>query len=185
MGARGPKSLPANVHRLRGNPSKLSAAELSVGLQPEDEIPSLPKHLLPEARKEWNRIARELKTYGVISKLDRAALALYVQEWAWLVWHETALQRDIGLVEARRAAFDADPANAGKTWTGGDGFMVETVNGNLTYNPHWVARNRHAAGVDKFQSSFGMSPAARGRVSPSSRQGELFDAGAPGAWNSL
>ncbi|HEX7454965.1 MAG TPA: P27 family phage terminase small subunit, partial [Gallionella sp.] len=46
----------------------------------------LPKHLLPEAKKEWKRAAAELLRYGVVSKLDRAALALYVQEWAWLVW---------------------------------------------------------------------------------------------------
>ena len=52
MGARGPKPLPANVHLLRGNPSKLSNADLVDALQPEVEIPNCPRHLLPEARKE-------------------------------------------------------------------------------------------------------------------------------------
>jgi phage terminase small subunit len=194
MGTRGPKPLPSNVHLLRGNPSKKSLADLTDDLQPEVEIPSLPKHLLPEAKKEWKRIASELLRYGVVSKLDRAALALYVQEWAWLVWHEMALQRDIKIAEIKRAEFEAKE-NAkvaaalyrgedyvAAPFLGGDGFMLPTPNGSFTYNPHWVARNKHAAGVDKFQASFGMSPSSRGRVSPSSRQGSLFDPDNPDAW---
>lgn len=197
MGARGPKPLPANVHMLRGNPSKLSVADLTDALQPEIEIPSLPKHLLPEAKKEWRRVAGELLRYGMISKLDRTALALYVQEWAWLAWHELALQRDIKAAETKRAEFDKkenakiDAALArgeeyiSPPFTGGDGFMLPTPNGSFAYNPHWVARNKHAASVDKFQSSFGMSPSSRGRVSPSSRQGDLFNSSNPDAWSNL
>lgn len=197
MGTRGPKPLPANVHRLHGNPSKKSLADLTDALQPEVEIPSLPKHLLPEAKKEWKRIASELLRYGVVSKLDRAALSLYVQEWAWLVWHEMALQRDIKTAEARCAAFEAKEnakvaaaAERGEVYEalgypGGDGFMLPTPNGSYSYNPHWVARNKHAAAVDKFQASFGMSPSSRGRVSPSSRQGDLFNPQDPSAWGNL
>ena len=195
MGARGPKPLPANVHMLHGNPSKKSLADLTDDLQPEVEIPSLPKHLLPEAKKEWKRIASELLRYGLVSKLDRAALALYVQEWAWLVWHETALQRDIKIAETRCVAFEAKE-NAkiaaaialgevyeAKDYPLGDGFMLPTPNGSYSYNPHWVARNKHADKVDKFQASFGMSPSSRGRVSPSSRQGNLFDPANPDPWD--
>jgi P27 family predicted phage terminase small subunit len=181
--------MPANVHILRGNPSKKSAAELTAGVNPPVEIPGCPKHLLPEAKKEWRRIGPELEALGLISKIDRPALALYCQEWAWLVWHENLLQRDVGQAAAREAAHDAREVErcakameAGEThtptvWTGGDGFMLPTPNGSFTYNPHWVARNKHAAMVDKFLSSFGMSPSSRGRVSPSSNQLPLF----PGA----
>ena len=77
MGARGPKPLPSNVHMLRGNPSKKPSHELLDGFQPQVEIPDCPPHLLPEARKEWRRITPELERYGLISKIDRAALALY------------------------------------------------------------------------------------------------------------
>lgn len=197
MGARGPKPLPANVHRLHGNPGHKTFENLNDALQPEVEIPSLPKHLLPEARKEWRRASAELLRYGVVSKLDRAALALYVQEWAWLVWHEEALQRDIRLAETKRAAFDlAEQAKVEAAvgrgevyealpYPGGDGFMLATPNGSFMYNPHWVARNKHAAGVDKYQASFGMSPSSRGRVSPSTHQGDLFDSKNPDAWNAV
>ena len=197
MGIRGPKPLPANVHILRGNPSKLPLGDLTDALQPEVEIPSLPKHLLPEAKKEWKRLASELLRYGMVSKLDRAALALYVQEWAWLVWHELALQRDIRIAEKLCADFEAKEAAKAAAaiergeeyvaamFAGGDGFMLPTPNGSYSYNPHWVARNKHADKVDKFQASFGMSPSSRGRVSPSSRQGDLFNPQDPSAWGNL
>lgn len=197
MGARGPKPLPSNVHLLRGNPGNKSRADLTDDLQPEVEMPGLPKHLLPEAVKEWRRISRELLRYGMVSKMDRTALALYVQEWAWLVWHETALQRDIKLCEIKIAEFEAKEnakvAAASvlgetyepKPWPGGNGFMLPTPNGSFSYSPHWVARNKHADKVDKFLASFGMSPSSRGRVSPSSHQGDLFDTKNSNQWNDI
>lgn len=189
MGQRGPKALPANVHLLRGNPSKKTGAELQAGVHPDVEIPNCPPHLRPEAKKEWKRIAPELEKLGLISRLDRTALALYCQAWAWLVWHEKLLERDIRLAaqreaehEARESAASAKAVEAGETytpqpWNGGDGFMLPTPNGSFTYNPHWVARNKHAQEVDRFLASFGMSPSSRGRVSPSSAQLSLFGQG--------
>lgn len=187
MGTRGPQPLPANVHKLRGNPSKLSAGELSDGLQPETEIPTCPKHLWPGATREWKRITPELKKYGLISKLDRAALALYCQDWARLEWAEQQLTLAMEKAERDRLAFEADPANAGAPWTGGDGFMLTTPNGGFAYSPYWVAANKASERVDKWLAAFGMSPSSRGRVSPSNdRQGQLFPPAAGGqGWNSL
>lgn len=189
MGQRGPKPLPANVHRLRNNPSKKPYADLIDGVQPEVDIPDCPKHLLKEACEEWNRITPELEALGLISKIDRPALALYCQSWAWWVWHEELLQRDIDLAAARAAAHEveqtdreAEALRAGETYirqpyAGGDGFMLPTPNGSVTYNPHWVARKHYAREVDKFLASFGMSPSSRGRVTPSSNQLPLFGDG--------
>jgi hypothetical protein len=36
-----------------------------------------------------------------------------------------------------------------------------------------VARNKHAAALDKFLASFGMSPSSRGRVTASTNQLQL------------
>ena len=185
MGYRGPKPLPANVHLLRGNASKKRLDELQDGVNPDVEIPDCPKHLLPEARKFWRRLTPELEKLGLVAKIDQAALALVCQEWAWLVWHETLLQRDIKLVGERQAVFEAaeeakresaeerGEAYAPVPWTGGDGFMLPTPNGSFTYSPHWVARNKHTVYLDKLLASFGMSPSSRGRVTPSSRQMQL------------
>lgn len=173
MGQRGPKPLPANVHRLRGNPSKLNL-DADGAIQPDVEIPKCPQHLLPEARKFWKRLTPELEKLGLVALIDEAALALVCQEYAHWAAHERALQADIEACQARRVAWEAAPENAGKPWTGGDGFQIPTPNGNLTYNPHWVARNKHALMLDKFLASFGMSPSSRGRVTAgNTRQLEL------------
>lgn len=171
MGARGPKPLPSNVLALRG--SRRVGAGQNVEVEPEIEIPGCPRHLLPEARKEWKRIGPELETLGLISRIDRTALALYCQEYAWWVWHDEALQRDLKISAAKRAEWESKSENAGKEWAGGDGFMLPTPNGAWAYNPHWVARKSHGLALDKFLANFGMSPSARGRVTASSRQMSL------------
>jgi len=172
MGARGPKPLPSNVHRLRGNPSKLPSAQLMDDLQPEIEVPGCPPHLLPEARKEWKRITPELERYGLISKLDRGALSLYCQAWARWVWAERQLQRSMARADELRDEAEAK----GEIYAGGDGCTVATPNGHMTYSPHWVIANKAMDQVNKFLADFGMSPSARGRVSPSNLlQRALFD----------
>jgi P27 family predicted phage terminase small subunit len=171
-GTRGPKALPSNVHRLRGNPSKKAAHELMDQLQPQIEVPGCPPHLLPEARKEWRRITPELERYGLISKLDRGALALYCQAWARWVWAEHQLQRAVVAADEKREAAEA----AGEPWAGGDGYTVPTPNGHMTYSPHWVIANKAMEQVNKYLADFGLSPSSRGRVAPSQNlQRHLFD----------
>lgn len=171
MGQRGPKPLPANVHWLKGNPSKKPAHQLVDSLQPEIEIPGCPAHLLPEAKKEWRRITPELHRYGLISKLDRAALSMYCQTWALLVYAESQLKRSMRIAEQKREEAEA----RGQEWTGGDGMVEITSNGNMVYSPYWVISNRARDQVDKFLANFGMSPSSRSRVNPSNfLQGNLF-----------
>lgn len=180
MGSRGPQPLPNNVHLLRGNPSKKSAADLLDDFNPEVEIPSAPKWIWPEARKEWRRIGNELQRYGLVSKLDRAALVLYCQAWAKLVWAETMLSRAMAAAEEKRLEAEAK----GEVWKGGDGIMVPSPNGALVYSHHWVVQRRAAQEVHWYLQSFGLSPASRGRVKTSdNRQAPLFDQPGENAWN--
>lgn len=167
---------------LRGNPSKLSDVQLAEGLQAEVEIPGCPRHLLPEARKEWRRITPELERYGLISKLDRAALALYCQAWARWVWAEDQLRRAQELAQAG----ESDAQSKGEVWTGGDGYTVPTPSGHVTYSPHWVIANKAMEQVNKYLASFGLDPASRRAVSPSAlRQRDLFDEDQPGGFKDL
>ena len=167
----GPKPIPANVHNLTGNASKKPLHQLMDSLQPEVEIPGCPAHLLPEAKKEWKRITEELKRYGLISKLDRAALCLYVQSWAELVYAEKMLKRNMERTAIKREAAEAE----GNEYIGGDGMTEITTNGNIIYSPYWVIANKARHNVDKFLSNFGMSPSARSRVTPSNHlQQPLF-----------
>lgn len=172
MGERGPKPLPANVHLLRKNPSKIPTSQLMDSLQPEIELPGCPSHLLPEAKKEYRRITPELRRYGLISKIDRAALCLYLQCWAEMVFAEKRLKAEV----ARETKKRAEEESAGRQYEGGDGFMIKTVNGNLVYSHWWVIANKARIQVDRFLANFGMSPSARGRVTPSNHlQRDLFE----------
>ena len=161
MAARGPRPLPANVHALRGNPSKLPASRLIDGIQPVVSIPRCPAHLQPEARREWKRIAAELETLGLISHLDRAALAAYCAAWSEVVHCETRI------AELNAADPDHQAGLIGVTATG---YQIMSV---------WVQlRNRAYDRMMKFGAEFGMSPSARSRATPSdNRQGNLFEAG--------
>lgn len=185
MGARGPKSLPANVHLLRGNASKLPLPMLLDEFKPEVEIPSCPSWLWTEAKKEWKRITPELERYGLISKIDRSALTLYCQAWAEYHWAKTTLARK--MEEARKA--EAEAIEKGEKYAGGDGFVMPTASGSWTYSPYWVAANKASEQVDKYLQSFGLSPSSRGRVHQSdNRQSALpFDGDGKegGGWNSL
>ena len=141
MGQRGPKQMPANVHLLRGNASKKPIGALLDEFCPEVEIPDYPVWIWPEAKKEWKRIDGELEKYGLVSRLDRAALVLYCNAWAKMVWAERQLTRAMKDAEDKRAAAEA----AGEEYAGGDGIMVRTANGNFTYSHHWVVGNKAAA----------------------------------------
>ncbi len=182
MGTRGPKPLPANVHMLRGNASKKPLGAILDEFRPEVEIPDFPSWIWPEAKKEWKRIATELERYGLISKLDRAALVLYCQAWAKMVWAERALTRAMKLAEDARA----EAESKGLEYTGGDGLMVKTANGNFTYSHHWVVGKHAASEVKRYLDLFGLSPSARSRVTVSdNRQGSLFQEGTKDEWNAL
>lgn len=182
MGNRGPKPLPANVHMLRGNASKKPLGAILDEFRPEVEIPDFPTWIWPEAKKEWKRIATELERYGLISKLDRAALVLYCQAWAKMVWAERALTRAMKLAEDARA----EAESKGLEYMGGDGLMVKTANGNFTYSHHWVVGKHAASEVKRYLDLFGLSPSARSRVTVSdNRQGSLFQEGTKDEWNAL
>lgn len=151
MGQRGPKPLPANVHLLRGNPSKLSAAQLRDSISPEVCIPDAPKHLKGSSLKEWNRISVELVQLGLISQIDRAALSMYCTAWGRHTDAETKLRElgELGLI-------DETP----------NGFKVQGVWLNIS--------NKAMEQCAKFMAEFGMSPAARSRVTPGDTQPDLF-----------
>lgn len=182
MGQRGPKSLPANVHQLRGNPSKKPLAVLLDEFKPEVEIPNFPSWIWPEAKKEWKRISVELLRYGLVTKLDRAALVLYCQAWAKMVWAETMLARAMKAAEDARQTAEAQNLE----YTGGDGLMIKTAGGNFTYSHHWVVGKQASSEVRRYLDLFGLSPSARSRVTTSdNRQGALFQEGTQDDWDDL
>lgn len=159
MGARGPKPLPTHIHVLNGNPSKKPAHQLKDSVSPDIEIPGCPSHLLPDAKKEWKRIAPELERLGLISQMDRAALAVYCQAYAR--WKQAE--------EKIKALGDA-------------GLIEETPSGYKQISVLLQISNRSVEQMHKFMCEFGMSPSSRSRVT-ASPQMDLFPDDIPGSKN--
>lgn len=141
MGARGPKPLPANVHLLRGNASKLPRDRLTSSTHVPVEVPDPPSHLSKDARQEWKRISVELAKLGLIAKIDRAALAVYCQAFGRWVHAEKKLKS-----------------------LGDEGLIDTTPSGYKQIGVWLQISNRAVAQMASFLAHFGMSPSSRMRV---------------------
>jgi P27 family predicted phage terminase small subunit len=156
-GTRGPLPKPTALKLLEGNPGK-RALNLADGVNPRIEIPSAPRHLGQEAKKEWKRIAPLLEDLGLISGLDRAALALYCQAVGRLSELEMAFNGKVDLLVAEGLSYPDAVFQASKTTTP-SGYEQQSVIVQLI-GSHRLQVHRHLA-------HFGLSPAARARVQPS------------------
>lgn len=124
---------------LQGNPGKrpLNRAEP----RPTAKIPSCPKTLTGEARKEWRRVTRELAALGLVTTIDRAVLALYCQAWGRWVDAEAQLAK-----------------------LGPERWTFTTENGFEGQTPWLGIANKAASEVRKLAAEFGMTPSSRSRV---------------------
>ena len=96
-GGRKPK--PTNLHLLHGNPSKKNLDEqLKNEATPDVNIPEAPHFLKKDALKEWHYITPKLKSLGLMTDIDRAALAAYCICYARWASAETALVKMGGAV---------------------------------------------------------------------------------------
>jgi len=97
-GNSGRPPLPASVHLLRGNASKLSASGLLHEVkEPPVPVaaPPMPDFLVGDAVAEWNRIVEALIALGWLSKLDLMALATYCQAYGdWLRFQRLIAERN-------------------------------------------------------------------------------------------
>lgn len=156
-GTRGPLPKPAALKLLEGNPGKRSL-NLADGINPRVEIPSAPKHLGIEARKEWKRITPILEELGLVSGLDRAALALYCQTVGRLYEMEMAFNGKVDLNIAKGMNYhDAVYATS----------FVTTPNGFEQQSVIYQLIKSHREQLNRYLMHFGLSPAARGRVQAS------------------
>lgn len=157
-GSRGPLPTPDALKKLRGNPGK-RVLDMSDGINPMNQIPSVPKHLGIEARKEWKRITPELLDLGLITGLDRAALALYCQAVGRLSELETAFNGMVDrFVEVEKLTY-ADAVYKASYSVTPSGYVQQSVIVQLL--------GKHREQVNRYLMHFGLSPAARGRVQAS------------------
>lgn len=120
--------------------------------QPGIEIPSCPPGLSAGAKTEWRRISPILEDMGLLSNMDRSALAAYCETYGRWMRSLKEIQK------------------------GGE--VIETPNGSLQVSP-WVSIARNAEKeIRQFCSEFGMTPASRSKVSatdPAKKQTDKKD----------
>src|SRR4030042_1883827 len=90
-GKQGRKPKPTRLRLLEGNPGKRPIR--SEEPDPVPSIPSCPPHLSEDAKREWERVVPLLEKLGLLSEIDRGALALYCQAWGRWLEAEEALKK--------------------------------------------------------------------------------------------
>lgn len=138
-------------------PKKNNVTELKTAgdNKPKFVAPDCPDHLNGRARNEWNRIIVFLERYKLITDIDTAALALYCSAYGRWQDAEDIIQKQKNM--------------------GGDGMMVKAPSGYPIQNPYLAIANRAMEDCYKYLQQFGLSPAARTRVSSAGVNGDLFD----------
>jgi P27 family predicted phage terminase small subunit len=145
---RGRRPTPTRLKLLTGNPGKRPMNENEP--RPEAKIPEAPAELSPAARAEWDRLANELGALGMLTSLDRAALAAYCGAYA--LWAEST-------------------ENIQKY-----GAMIKSPQGFPIQSPYLAIANRQAEIMMRIASEFGFTPASRSRITtPTPNRPSLFD----------
>ena len=141
---RGRKPKPTHLKLVTANPVRRPKGQKEAKAQPG--IPAMPVHLEGEAADEWGRVSRELYEMGLLSRVDRAALAAYCQSYGR--WHqaEASLKRMAENDQLTR------------------GLLIKTTNGNAIQNPLVGISNKAAADMVRYAAEFGMTPSARSRI---------------------
>jgi P27 family predicted phage terminase small subunit len=133
---RGRKPKPTAIRRAEGNPGK-RGYNVDEPLPP-DGLPDCPPHLGMEAQLEWDRLAETLWRMGVLTTVDRAALAAYCQSWGRWVEAEEKLK--------------STP------------MLLKTATGYVQQSPWLSIANKQLELMGRYMSELGITPAARSRV---------------------
>jgi P27 family predicted phage terminase small subunit len=144
MGARGPAPKPTALKLLEGNPGK---QKLNRGEPMPDSpatIPKPPKRLLPEAKKEWKRLAPAMVALGLLTEVDTSAFAELCQNYAYY------LAADKAILEMG---------------TQGPIEMQKAPSGYMQQHPLLSLRKQYYETWRKGLADFGLTPASRARIS--------------------
>lgn len=144
MATRGRKPKPTHLKLVTGNPGKRALAKREA--KPPLSEPTPPPHLCDDAKVEWGRVIGTLVSCGLMTQIDRAALAAYCQAYGRWVQAERALAR----------MSEKDPNT--------HALMVKTINGNAIQNPLVGTANKALELMMKAAAEFGMTPSARSRI---------------------
>jgi P27 family predicted phage terminase small subunit len=142
----GQRPIPTHLKLLRGNPGK---QRLHDEPQPEQlpDVPNPPPFVTGYAADEWWITATELHRLGLLTKVDIPALAAYCH--AFGQWRMAA--ESLAKMQAN------DPVM--------NGMIIKTKYGDAAMNPLVSIVRKHAGDVVRYAAEFGLTPAARSRIS--------------------
>lgn len=164
MGKRGPPRTPTHLRLLRGNPGHQKINRIENEPQPviDPAVPPAPTFLVGYALEEWERMAAELHRLKLLSVIDIHPLAAYCQ--AFGIWRSA--------VEAFTEIAKRDPVM--------HGLMIKAASGTALQNPVLLTMRQAANDMVRYAAEFGLTPAARSRISsldvddPQSKFGRLL-----------
>ena len=137
MGERGPAPKPTALKRLQGNPGK-RALPKGEPRPAAGKVPTAPRWLSEEAKKEWRRIAPRLWRVGLLTEVDGIGLGMLCEALAQYVAAKAQLERD--------------------------GMLARSDKGNLYQHPAVGMMTSARGDVFKWAREFGMTPASRSRI---------------------
>lgn len=143
MGQRGPAPKPTVLKVLEGNPGKQKLNANEPRPPALDAAPSPPKRLLPEAKKEWKRLAPTLVGLGLLTGADLAAFTELCQNYAYYLITDKKI---------------LDLGDAGVT------AMQKTPSGYVQQHPLLSLRRQYYDQWRKGLADFGLTPASRARL---------------------
>lgn len=150
---------PTALRLIQGNPGKRPINKSEP--KPKPSVPRCPAFLNRLARAEWHRVCRTLVALGLVTQIDRSALAAYCVSFAR--WS----QAEVDLL----AMAAQDPTTHGT--------MLQTKAGHPIQNPMVNVANRAMADMCRYGADFGMNPSARSRI----QIGESGDDGGDNPWS--
>jgi P27 family predicted phage terminase small subunit len=134
MPGRRPK--PTRLKLLQGNPGKRKLNREEP--KPRPSLPEPPVYLSSEAKEHWGVVAAQLSEAGLLTDLDRDALALYCEAYARWVHANQQLARF--------------------------GPLVKSPNGYPMQSPFLAIANKAFEQMRAMLVEFGMTPSSRSRV---------------------
>ena len=136
MATRGRKPKPTALKVLEGNPGKRPLNE-NEPIPPKGSI-KCPSWLLPEAKKEWKRLAPSLEAMGVLTMADLTAFEGYCQAYAR--WREA------------------------EDFLTQHGSIFKTPSGYVQQVPQVSIAQTYLKIMNKFAEQFGLTPSSRSRI---------------------
>ncbi len=147
MAMRGRKPKPTAIKLLEGNPGKRPLNKNEP--KPKKDVPKCPSWLLPEAKKEWKRMAEQLELLGLLTAMDMTAFAGYCQSYAR--WKEA------------------------EDFITKHGSIFKTPSGYVQQVPHVSIAQSNLKIMRDFCSEFGLTPAARSRLQLTKENSKYVD----------